>query len=493
MRWRAAAFLIAVVLVTTACTDDKPKQAAPSNTPPPKANIVFVLVDDFSSDLMEYMPTVEELAKVGVSFSHYFVTDSLCCPSRASILTGRFPHNTGVFRNTGAGGGYLVFRNRGEDQDTFATSFKAAGYRTAFYGKYLNGYTPRNQNHTPAPGWDEWVVGGAQPYGGFNYTLNENGRLVDYGDAEDDYVTDVLADKALSFIGAAAEAKQPFIVEIAPYAPHAPYTPAPRHAGRFQDVKAPRAPNFNVPANATTPAWLRTHPPLSQAQIDQIDADYRERVQAVQAVDDLMARLRKTLTDEGLLDSTYVVFSSDNGYHMGAHRQVPGKMTAFDSDVRVPLVIAGPLLKAGVVVDDIAENIDLRPTFERLAGIDTAGDTVDGVSLVDLLQGKGGPQRTSALIEHRGPVQAPDDPDNPEDDGANPPTYEAVRTATSLYVEYADGEVEFYDLRSDPFALTNTAARLSPADRGRLHDALVASRQCRGATGCLAAQRMAVP
>jgi N-acetylglucosamine-6-sulfatase len=490
MRWRA--LLLLTVLLTAACTDDKPKLATPSNTPPAKANIVFVLVDDLSSDLVEYMPTFRELAKFGVTFSNYFVTDSLCCPSRASILTGRFPHNTGVFRNTGADGGYLVFRNRGEDKDTFATSFKAAGYRTAFYGKYLNGYTPRNANHTVPPGWDEWAVGGDPPYGGFNYTLNENGRLVDYGDEADDYVTDVLADKALSFIGAAADAKQPFIVEIAPYAPHAPYTPAPRHADRFQDVKAPRTPNFNVPANATTPAWLRTHPPLTPAQVDKIDADYRKRLQSVQAVDDLLARLRKTLTDEGLLDSTYIVFSSDNGYHMGAHRQMPGKMTAFDSDVRVPLMVMGPLLKGGVTVDAIAENIDLRATFEALAGIPTPS-TVDGVSLVDVLKGTGSPNRTSALIEHRGPVQAPDDPDNPEDDGANPPTYEAVRTATSLYVEYADGEVEFYDLRSDPFALTNSAARLSPADRARLHDALVASRQCRGAAGCLAAQRMAVP
>lgn len=486
MRWRAG--LLLITLLAAACNNDKPEQ-----DPPPKPNIVFVLTDDLSSDLVEYMPAVKDLARQGVSFSNYFVTDSLCCPSRASILTGRFPHNTGVFRNTGADGGYLVFRNKGQDKDTFATSFQAAGYRTAFYGKYLNGYTPRNQNHTVAPGWDDWAVGGAQPYGGFNYTLNENGRLVDYGDNPDDYATDVLGRKAVAFIDKAAADKQPFIVEIAPYAPHAPYTPAPRHAELFPGLKAPRTPNFNIPANATTPAWLRTHPPLAQAQVDQIDADYRERIQAVQAVDELLAQLRKTLADKGLLDTTYIVFSSDNGYHMGAHRQVPGKMTAFDSDVRVPLVIAGPRLRAGAAVDDIAENIDLRPTFERLAGIATKDATVDGVSLVELLEGRAGPRRTSALIEHRGPVQAPDDPDNPEDDGANPPTYEAVRTATSLYVEYAGGEAEFYDLRSDPFAITNTAARLTPADRAKLHDALVASRQCRGAAACLAAQQMAVP
>lgn len=487
MRLRAALLAVALASAAAACTNEKDTTPAPSSTTAPGArpNIVFVLVDDLSADLVEFMPEVKAMAKAGVSFANYFVTDSLCCPSRASILTGRFPHNTGVFRNTGADGGYLVFRNKGQDKDTFATSFQAAGYETAFYGKYLNGYTPRNQNHQPAPGWDDWAVGGAPPYGGFDYALNENGRLVAYGSDPGDYATDVLADKALSFI--LTNKDKPFLVEVAPYAPHAPYTPAPRHAGLFADVKAPRTPNFNVPANATTPAWLRTHPPLSQAQVDQIDADYRKRVQAVQAVDEFLARLRKTLADSGLAERTYVVFSSDNGYHMGAHRQAPGKMTAFDSDVRVPLVVTGPGLPAGRVVDHIAENVDLRPTFEAWAGIDTAEDKVDGVSLFDL------PQRTSALIEHRGPVQAPDDPDNPEDGGANPPTYEAVRTATSLYVEYEGGEVEFYDLRADPWAITNTAARLSAEDRARLHAALVESRQCRGRAACLAAQQMAVP
>jgi hypothetical protein len=133
---------------------------APAPSLPPGArrpNIVFVLADDFSLDLVQYMPHVLKMQKDGATFANYFVTDSLCCPSRSSIFTGRYPHNTGIYRNVGQDGGYLAFVNRGHEQVTFATALGAAGYHNAMLGKYLNGYQPRQ--HRAAAGWSEWDVG----------------------------------------------------------------------------------------------------------------------------------------------------------------------------------------------------------------------------------------------------------------------------------------------------------------------------------------------
>jgi N-acetylglucosamine-6-sulfatase len=141
-------------------------------------NIVFVLTDDLSWNLVQFMPHVLEMQKHGVTFVNYFVTDSLCCPSRASIFTGRYPHNTGIFSNRGADGGYAAFRKRGLEQTTLATALSAGGFRTAMMGKYLNGYTPGR--HPVAPGWASWAVAG-DGYAEFKYALNQDGRIVRHG------------------------------------------------------------------------------------------------------------------------------------------------------------------------------------------------------------------------------------------------------------------------------------------------------------------------
>ncbi|HME69891.1 MAG TPA: sulfatase-like hydrolase/transferase [Myxococcota bacterium] len=238
-------------------------QPSPTSAPPltvlngvKRSNVVFVLTDDLAWNLVQYMPHVLEMQKDGVTFADYFVTDSLCCPSRASIFTGRYPHDTGIFRNTGEDGGYLAFRTRGHEGATFATALSAAGYRTVMLGKYLNGYLP--VKHAPAPGWKSWAVAG-NGYPEFHYNLNESGRIVKFGDEPADYLTDVLSALAVRFIEQAAGT--PFFIEVATFAPHAPYTPAPRDAGAFPDLRSPRTPAFNAAPDADAPAWLRRHPP----------------------------------------------------------------------------------------------------------------------------------------------------------------------------------------------------------------------------------------
>ena len=461
---RILAALVAAVLSCTLAT-----AAAATAAAVEKPNIVFVLTDDLSWDLVDYMPNVQQLRRDGMTFSNYVVTDSLCCPSRASILTGKYPHNTGIYRNTGADGGFLAFRALGQERETFATALQSAGYRTALMGKYMNQYSPgriRDASGGPyvPPGWTDWQ-GVGNGYGGYGYRMARNTRVVHRGFRPRDYVTNVLRRDAVDFIASATGAGQPFLLELSSFAPHTPAIPAPRDRGSFATVTAPRTASFDEADLSDKPNWLRGHDRLTPDQEQRIDELFRKRVRSVQAVDRAVGRIRAELERLGAASNTYVVFSSDNGFHMGQHRLTPGKLTAYDSDIRVPLIVAGPGVPAGATVDDVTENVDLCPTFSELGGVPSPA-SVDGRSLVPFLRGQPAPAdwRLAALIEHRGAVTSPSDPDFPERGSGNPPTYEALRTKDSLYVEYADGEREFYDRRVDPDELDNLADEL-PATR----------------------------
>jgi arylsulfatase A-like enzyme len=455
---------------------------------PSHPNIVFILTDDLSMDLLPYMGHVLAMEQRGLSFSDYFVSDSLCCPSRASIFTGNFPHNTGILSNTAPGGGYAKFHDLGEEHGTFAVALQNAGYRTALMGKYLNGYMqlPRSagiaDDHVP-PGWSEWDVAG-WGYPEYDYDLNEDGTVRHYGDQPADYLTSVLTDKAVNFVKGSAKANMPFFLEVATFAPHSPYTPAPEDVGRFPALVAPEPPNFNrLPTDP--PRWLARRRPLSRPQIRAINRLFRRRVRSVQAVDRLVGRIESALSADGLVDDTYLVFSSDNGLHAGQYRLTPGKLTAFDSDVRVPLIVDGPGVAAGATTTAIAENADLAKTFAGIGGASLSGD---GHSLTALFSGTIPVDwRTAALIEHHGPDISGRDPDFQEPTSGQPGTYDAMRTARFLYVEYGDGEREFYDLRTDPFDLHNLAGRLTGATLTQLHQALVAMESCGQDRSCWAA------
>ncbi|HWG02872.1 MAG TPA: sulfatase, partial [Trebonia sp.] len=310
-----------------------------------RPNIVFVLTDDLSMDLLRYMPQVQELQREGLTFRNYFVSDSLCCPSRSSIFTGNYPHDTGVFVNAGRDGGIKAFWAHHDESRTFNLALEKAGYRTAMMGKYLNGYLqgPRRSpiaDRAVPPGWSEWDVAG-WGYPEYDYTLNEDGHLRSFGHQPRDYLTNVIAHRATRFIGQAADAHRPFLLELATFSPHAPYTPAPRDRHRFPGLAAPEPASFDtLPFGA--PRWLAGHGPLDPRQLDDINRVFRRRVQAVQSVDRMLAAVEATLRARDLTRNTYVVFSSDNGLHTGEYRLMPGKLTAFDTDIHVPLVVAGP-------------------------------------------------------------------------------------------------------------------------------------------------------
>jgi N-acetylglucosamine-6-sulfatase len=454
---------------------------------PSRPNIVFVLTDDLSMNLLQFMPRVQAIQRRGLTFQDYFVSDSLCCPSRSSIFTGNFPHDTQVFGNQGRRGGYHVFYGRGEELRTFATALQDAGYRTALMGKYLNGYLDGPEapvglppTYVP-PGWSEWDVGGQAAYPEFDYALNENGQLFSYGHQPEDYLTDVLARKGVEFIDSSAAAHRPFFLELATYAPHSPYAPAPGDADDFPGLTAPRPPSFDrIPAHAAL--WLQAHRRLTATQREEIDQAFRRRAQAVQAVDRMLGAIEQALAEHGLAGNTYLVFSSDNGLHTGEYRLMPGKMTAFDTDIRVPLVVVGPGVPAGITNDTMVENIDLAKTFAGIGGTTLRGD---GHSLLPLLRGdQQADWRNAILVEHHGPDLAGVDPDFQQPVSGNPRTYEAMRTHRYMYVEYDDGERELYDLRTDPFELSNLAGRLTIQQLALLHDELLAIENCHDGPSC---------
>jgi len=338
---------------------------------PTQPNIVFILADDMRLDDFEHMPQTRQLfAEQGLAFDNAFVTHSLCCPSRASILRGQYTHNHQVLTNRQPQGGFEKFRDQGHEDSTVATWLQNEGYRTALIGKYLNGYARKDDEAYVPPGWDEWYAHlGGQAY--YDYRLNENGTVVPYGDAEEDYQTDVLAQKVQDYVRRTVDAPDPFFLYLAPGAPHAPFKPAPRHEDEYPDAEVPRPPSFDEPDVDDKPEWVRSLPRLDSARRgpEKLERSYRSRLQMLLSLDEMVAGLIEEMEAAGKLDNTYVFFTSDNGYHLGEHRVGLGKRTVYEEAVRVPLAVRGPGVPAGASAKEMSLNIDFAPTFAELAGV----------------------------------------------------------------------------------------------------------------------------
>ncbi|MBN8672532.1 MAG: sulfatase [Chitinophagales bacterium] len=452
-----------------------------------KPNIIFILTDDFAGNLVEFMPNLKAMQREGVTFSHYYVSNSLCCPSRSSIFTGRLPHNTGVQTNTKPNGGYEVFMEQGNAQESFCTALQQAGYKTAMMGKLLNGYLPTK--HPPLPGWTDWFVAGAG-YRNFDYDINSNGQVVHFGHAPGDYLTDVLSSRTDSLIRAWKD--QPFFIEIATFTPHGPFIPAPRHQQLFNAEKAPRTPAFNKQADSTAPGWLRKIRPLGVQQIDRIDNIFRNRLRCIMSIDEMLGSIRKTLNETGASSNTYIFFSSDNGYHLGDYSLLQGKQTAFDIDIRVPLIACGPHVAKGSLQQAIVSNIDLAPTFVALAGAQLTVQP-DGRDIQHLLLEQNTEKinwRNFAIIEHRRVNDDRNDPDRQEAEDGRLPSYTALRFHNLLYIEYETGEISCYDVQNDPYELKNIASVLPGEVQKRLHSILLAAKNCGGKNACWDVQLM---
>jgi arylsulfatase A-like enzyme len=452
-------------------------------------NIIFILTDDYASNLVDYMPNLKAMQKEGVTFSNYYVSNSLCCPSRSSIFTGMLPHNSHVETNTPPNGGYGSYIDHDDAQKSFCVALQNAGYKTAMMGKFLNGYLPRKNE--PLPGWSDWFVAG-NGYGNFNYDINHNGAIKHFGSAPSDYLTDVVSNHTDSLITAWKD--HPFFIEIATFTPHGPFVPAPRHEKLFNDAVAPRTPRFNKQADSTAPNWLRELQPLGAKQINKIDNIFRNRLRCVMSIDEMLGAIRKRLEETGLSRQTYIFFSSDNGYHLGDYSMVQGKQTPFDIDIRVPLIAIGPDVAKGKLQPAIVSNIDFAPTFAALAGTQLQGNA-DGKNIQQLLRESNTEKinwRNFAVVEHRRVDYRQDDPDRQEAADGRLPSYTALRFHNMLYVEYETGEVSCYNVQKDPYELKNIAADLPAATKKKLHSILLAVKNCGGKNGCWGVQMMNV-
>jgi N-acetylglucosamine-6-sulfatase len=450
-----------------------------------RPNIVFILTDDMRASDLNYMPnTTDLLADQGVTFTNASVTRSLCCPSRATILRGQYAHNHNVWTNVAPAGGFRRFHDRGLENSTTATWLDDAGYDTILIGKYLNGYGLYHDGHSVSstyipPGWDQWHGWvGAYRHTDNKYHINENGQVVTYyrSDIQD---TDLYARTAERFIRQTAGGA-PIFMYLSPNVPHYPAYYAPRHAGMFSDEQLPRPPSFDEGDVSDKPAWVRNKPLLTSTQISGMTKLYRDRLRALQSVDEMVARLVHTLKDTGELSNTYIVFASDNGLQIGEHR-LRAKGTAYEETVHVPLLIRGPSVPQGATRSQMVLNNDFASTFADLSGAKVPS-SVDGRSLKPLLStNPPASWRSAFLIEHRRSAE-----ETPNVRAI--PNYNAVRTSRYLYVEYlTTGEKELYDLKTDPYELTNIYESAPPTLLSNLKSRLDALSTCAGA-GCKRAE-----
>jgi N-acetylglucosamine-6-sulfatase len=434
----------AVVLPSAAAAVSPEAGAAPAQTQP---NVLVIMTDDQTVESMRVMTNVNRLLRDrGTTFRSSFVTFALCCPSRATFLTGQYAHNHGVLGNAPPAGGYAKL----DHTNTLPVWLQDAGYYTAHLGKYLNGYGRSNPTEIP-PGYDEWR-GSVDPttYRFYDYTLNENGRLRTYGT----YQTDLYARKAARIIRRRAPSEQPFFLWVAFLAPHSggprepddpagqpTPVPAPRHQDAFDSEPLPKPPGFNERDVSDKPLAIRRRPLLGPGRIRIVRENYQQRLESLLAVDEAVAKLVATLRRAGELGDTLIIFTSDNGFFHGEHRVPSGKLLAYEPSIRVPLIIRGPGIPAGLRLGQRVANIDLAPTIVNAAGA-TPGRVMDGRSLLPVIAQPNTPLRRDLLVE-RGP-------------GAG--TFTALRVPAYLYVEHGNGEQELYDLTRDPFQLASRHA-----------------------------------
>ena len=403
----------------------------------------------------------------GTSFENTFASYPLCCPSRATILTGLYAHNHEVQGNLPPNGGFEKFHDEGLEEDTITTLLQEEGYRTALFGKYLNEYGKENPTYVP-PGWDEWHVKlGKQK--AYNYRPNENGEVVSYGRKAGDYYTDVLSGQATEYVRSAAPDERPFFLHLTPTAPHMPATPAERHEDAFTDEEGPRPPSFDEEDVSDKPSSVENAGRVSDEEASEIDEHYRKRLASMLAVDEMVATLVEELEAAGELDDTF--FTSDNGFLQGEHRVVQGKSRPYEESTRVPLFVRGPGIAAGSEIKEMVLNTDLAPTFVELAGLKEF-PAADGRSLAPLLRGGNPPSwRKAVLLEAEG---------FSEEEAGSRAAYEAIRTGTRKYVEYANGERKFYDLTNDPYEPESLHESAEPFLVGDLKAKLDALRSCAG-------------
>lgn len=469
--WLAVTVVAAVPVIAGGTGAGSPSSALAAQSQP---NIVFVFVDDGRVDELAVMPRVRQrIGNAGATFTAFYAPFPLCCPARATLLTGQYAHNHRVLGNAAPAGGFKKF----VDRSTLAT-WLTPTYRTGMIGKYLNGYAPPYK----PPGWDEWMVPTAM-YGYYgNRWFLDRGNGGSYRTVTG-YQTDTLGNLAAEFVTRNAPRAEPFYLHLSLVAPHdglprepddVPGFPSPHVEPAYRNAFAGLTnpdPSFNEADVSDKPIRPSR---LSATEIAGITEHYQQRHEANVSVDDAVDVIMDALSASGELADTYVIFSSDNGLMLGEHRIRGGKGTPYEVASRVPFMARGPGIPAGRVVNQVAGQVDYAPTVMQMAGLSTPS-SVDGLGLLGLLRGtQQSVARPAVLLEAaaKTSVESP------------PWVYQGVVDGHWKYVARTTGRKELYDLDADPYELVNVAGRAAYAQRQQSMAALLAAlRDCDG-VGC---------
>lgn len=419
-----------------------------------RPNVVLIVTDDLDKGTMERLPGVKKVVGGGADFEKAYVSDPFCCPSRASILTGKYVKHHGVKSNDGPSGGAAAFRRKGHEPHTIATALDDAGYRTALAGKYFNG------NDTRIPeGWDDWQGWVGDRHSGENLVNSERGtKVCDPADCHD---TDYLANRAAGFVESSAGT--PFFLYLAFNAPHDPELKyiAPRYRDSLGNFGAAPTPSYRERDLSDKPRWVRENRKVKTKDMQSsLDRVARNRARAMLSVRDAYEKLVESLEENGELDETYIIFTSDHGVYVGDHGLGVGKRSPYLHDTEVPLYIRGPGIEAGKN-SALVSNIDLYPTIMEMTGTRYDPSGIDGRSILPLAEGRDAPRRNRVFVE--GYSEASRNSPYPI------PSFTSVIEENRTYTRYATGEEELYDLRKDPYQLRNVAgsrkASLDPLRR----------------------------
>jgi arylsulfatase A-like enzyme len=436
----AAAALVLFVTVVRA-------EPAPVERRGDRPNLVVILSDDQAPDTLPTDPPAMPWLQARIAdpsdhwlwFPNAFINTPLCCPSRASILTGRYSHHTGVRTNEQG--------ERLDEAETLPVWLQRAGYRTALFGKYLNRY-PFDRGPYIPPGWDRWVAKRntlvSTTYYGYGFV--DQGVAMRVSDAPDTYATSFFADQAVAFIQD-VPVDRPFFLYVAPSAPHSPFTPAPGDAGTFDDVRLAVPPSVTEADRSDKPRWVARKRPYTAPEIARLQDERRRQRETLLGMDDAVRRIVEALGARGELDRTVIVYLTDNGFAFGEHG-IRGKRCPYEPCVHTPLAVRVPDQPAATI-DGLVSNVDLAPTLLALAGA-RPGLRPDGASFARALEGAPWRGPPGVLLEYVG--------------DAHLPRWWAVRTRDLVYIETADGTRELYDLTgrlgpADPDQLDNRADR----------------------------------
>ncbi|KAI3393391.1 hypothetical protein diail_4320 [Diaporthe ilicicola] len=472
-----------------------------------RPNIVFVFTDDqdYHHNSLDYMPALQEhIVAEGTFFTNHYATIAICCPSRVSLMRGQAAHDTNNTSVNGPGGGYGKFTAAGEDDDYLPHWLVRAGYQAeSLYcavdiGKLYNGNSLLN--YSPAPkGWSHIDVL-LDPYINVHNSvvMSQNGDKPMYYHGWQQ--SDVVRIKALERLEHLTEQEDPFFLMIAPSVPHVenltdPPTPPSRYNNKFANLTIPYRPNFNPPdgLQKDRPSWWAGLPRLNETQLSETQLLYQRRLEALQGVDDIIEDVVQMLDDKGELDNTYVVFSTDQGYHLGTHRDV-GKCSPYIEDANIPLIVRGPGIMPGQVSRIPSTVTDFAPTFIDITGLadEDRPPFLDGTSMLESWENPHNLSIAKAKeainVEFWGRAFS----EIPTWTGGDPTpgtywnnTYKTMRIVNEdyawVYSRWCTGDTELYDSVNDPYEMKNLAGSTDPdlvRLKSRLNALLMVMKSC---------------